>query len=583
MIDTLHFLHQDFIVPVVIGAFLLFIVFVWKEWYLPIRIKFYVHVLIALVTLISLAMLALKPMIWSSSQINSGVLLTENFQKERLDSLNREYKNLKVIPYKVNQPIGKVLDSISSLFVLGNGLRSFDFWQLKKLPTNYVGAVIPKGIIKLNYPKEISVGEQWIVRGSYNAPKIGHQLLLTDSSGKEIDSVQMDKAERTDFELSANVKVRGKYVYKILEKDSLGNRIATESLPIQVLPRKKLQILMVNSFPTFESKYLKNFLAEVGNELTVRSQLTRGKFKFEYFNTERRPFYSFSKKQLEPIDLMIIDANSYVNLSTMSLQTIEQAIQRDGLGVLLLPDEGFFKLPVKTSNFEFLREKSSRITLDQWPKLSWEKYPYIFKEGLRLEKVHRSDETLLTAYHSMGRGRIGTTVIQNSYRLLLAGNSEVYRTFWSETISAFSKRRESLAEWSSGSEFVFVDEPFPFEIRTAFEDPQAIGGHGGIPLMQNPDIGALWSGITYPGNTGWQRIKLENDSVATLDYYVMDSTKWKSITAYKTRAENKRQFNSIADVTANRKTLTPLNRLWFFLIFILGQGYLWFAAKLNSL
>lgn len=583
MIDTLNFFHQDFIVPVVIGAFLLFLLFVWKELFFPLRIKFYLHILIALVSLVSLAMLALKPMIWSSSQTDSGVLLTENYQKERLDSLNREYKNLKVIPYKVNQPIGKVVDSISSLFVLGNGLRSFDFWQLKNLPIKYVGAPIPMGILKLNYQKELSVGEQWILRGSYNAPKKGHQLLLVDSSGKEIDSVLINNTGRAEFELTTEVKVKGKYVYKILEKDALGNSISTESLPIQVLPREKLRILMVNSFPTFESKYLKNFLAEVGNELTVRSQLTRGKYKFEYFNAERRPFYSFSKKQLVPIDLMIIDANSYVNLSKKSLQTIEEAMERNGLGVLILPNEDFFRLPAKTSNFDFLRQKSSKTTLDHWPKLSWAQYPFVFKESFQLEEVHRSDERLLTAYRRKGIGRMGTTVIQNSYQLLLDGNPEAYRTFWTATISALGKRRATTTEWSSGSEFVFVDEPFWFEIRTSLEDPEAIGALGRIPLMQNPDIGALWSGITYPGNTGWHSINLENDSTATLDFYVMDSTQWKSMTAYKTMAENKRQFNSSADVTTNKKTLRPINQLWFFLIFILGVGYLWFVPKLNSL
>ena len=494
--------------------------------------------------------------------------------------MNREYKNLKVIPYKVNQPLGKVIDSISSLFILGNGLRSFDFWQLKNLSAQYLEAPITKGIIKLKYPNKLFVGDEFVLRGIYYTPRKGHHLLLADSSGKEIDSVLMDTVARSDFELSADLKIKGNYVYKILEKDSLGTVISAEPLPIKVLPKEKLRALMINSFPTFESKYLKNFLAEAGNELTVRSQLTRGKFKFEYFNTERRPFYSFSKKQLEPLDLVIIDANSYVNLFTKSKQIFSEATQEYGLGVFILPNEKFFRLPVKTTHFEFLKQQSSKINLDGWPRLSWEKYPYVFKDLARWEEVHGSSKKTLTAYSRNGRGRIGTTVIRNSYQLLLDGNPEAYAKFWSEAISGLSKRWEATAEWSSNSQFVFEDEPFEFRIRTFQENPKVIGNNGRISLKQNIDIPELWSGITYPKKIGWNKIHLKNDSTATLDFYVMDSTQWKSITTYNTIEENKRQFNSIADITANTKVLIPVNQLWFFLIFILSMGYLWLTPKL---
>ncbi len=582
MIEMLHFLNQEFSVPVAIGAALLLALFIWKEWSFPLRPKFYLHVLIALVSLISLAMLALKPMISTSVKTNPGVLLTENYAKDRLDSLKKEYRNLKVITYDVNKPMAGALDSISRVFILGKGLPSFDFWQLKNIPSRYVEAAIPRGIIKLNYQKKLMVGDELVVRGIYRSSQEGHLLLLADSSGNEIDSVLMNVNQGFDFELTTGVKVKGNYVYTILEKDSIGDIISREPLPIRVLPREKLKILMVNSFPTFESKYLKNFLAEAEHELIVRSQLTKGKFKFEYFNTERSPFYSFSKKQVSSIDLMIIDANSYVNLSRKSLQIIEEDMKGNGLGVFILPNDIFFNLPVKTSNFEFLSQKTSKVNLDKWPRLFLEKYPYVYKNTFRLEEVQRSNEMILTAYRRKGKGRIGTTVIKNSYQFLLEGNSEAYRQLWTETISDLSKRQESSAVWKSNTEFAFEDEPFSFEIRTSKENIQAFGENGNIPLMQDPDIREFWSGTTYPRDIGWKSIRLKNDSAATLDFYVMDSTKWKSNTAYKIRAENKREFNSIVDVPAIKKISMPINPLWFFLIFIFGMGYLWFAPKRYS-
>lgn len=580
MIDIFNFQHQDFIWPVVAGVILLFVFFVWKEWRSPLNNRFYLNAIVALIALISLAMLALKPRLLNSMQTNLGVLLTENFQEANLDSLKRAHKDLKVVPYIENQSIGKSLDSISSLFILGNGVRSFDFWQLKDMAAAYLGNTIPTGIIKLNYQKQETVGEKWVLRGDYNKPKKGHYLILADSGGKEIDSVRIDNSEQFDFVLSTILKVKGKYAYKLLEKDSLGTTISKENLPIKVLPKNKLRILMINGFPTFESKYLKNFLAESGNELKVRTQLTRGKFKFEYFNTKRSPFYSFSKKQLEPIDLIIVDANSYLNFSKESTQTIEDAMLEDGLGVLVLPDARFFRSSIKASNFEFLIQKSSKTNLSSWPKLSWDKFPYAFKRDYPIEKVHVSNEMILTAYKRKGKGRIGSTVIQNSYQLLLDGNTEAYTSFWSKAISDLSKRRKSTIEWSPSSDFAFEGEPFSFVIRTTEERPQVFGSNGRIPLMQSPDIRELWNGITYPRNMGWNSINSKNDSTSTLDYYVMDSTAWKSITSYNTMVANKRQFNSRTNSIEEKKVLVPIYQLWFLLLFILGMGYLWFAPKL---
>lgn len=580
MIDIFNFHHHDFIWPVVAGAILLFVFFVWKEWRSPLNSRFYLNVIVALLALIALAMLALKPKLLNSMQTNLGVLLTENFQEAKLDSLKRAHEDLKIVPYSENQSIGKSLDSISSLFILGNGIRSFDFWQLKNTAAMYFGSTVPDGIIKLNYPKQATVGEKWVLRGNYNKPKKGHYLLLADSGGKEIDSVVMDNSEQSDFILSTMLKVKGKYAYKLLEKDSLGTTISTELIPIKVLPKNKLRILMINGFPTFESKYLKNFLAESGNELTVRTQLTRGKYKFEYFNTKRSPFYSFTKKQLEAFDLIVADANSYLNFSKRSAQTIEEAMQAAGLGVLILPDAQFFRPPVRASNFEFLRQKSSKINLSSWPKLSMDKFPYVFKGDYNLEKVHSANEMILTAYRRKGNGRIGSTVIQNSYQLLLDGNTEAYTNFWSKAISDLSKRRKATIEWSPSTDFAFEGEPFSFAIRTTEESPRVFGANGRIPLMQSPDIRELWSGITYPRNKGWNSINSKNNSTSTLDYYVMDSIAWKSITNHKTMVENKRQFNSSMNTIEEKKVLVPINQLWFLLIFILGIGYLWFAPKL---
>ncbi len=582
MIDTLQFLNYDLIVPIAIGAVLLFVVFVWKEWTLPLRLRFYLHSIVTLVSIFSLSMLVLKPAYWSSAATTAGVLLTEGYKKEQLDSLKKEHKGLRVVQYQNNVPMGEVLDSINPLFMLGEGVRSFDFWQFEKRNVNYLGGELLQGTTRLNYERKLSVGDSLVVRGQYLKSIKGHKLILADDGGNEIDSVLLEGDAKSDFELSTELKVSGSYLYEIREKDSLGETVSNNPLPLQVLPREKLKILLANSFPTFESKYLKNFLADAGNELIVRTQLTRGKYKFEYLNTERRPIYSLDGKLMKSFDLTIIDANSYRNLSQKSVRVIMEAISSGGQGLLILPDTGFFRLPSKASNFEFSKAKSAKTSWDKWPKLTLEKYPYQFEENLRLEEIHRSKDEVLTAYQRKGRGRIGTTLVQNSYQLLLNGNSQVYKQFWSEIITTLGKRKSDSVAWHFDVNFPVKDEPIFFELRTSEENPQVIGENGKIPLMQNPDMRELWYGTTYPRTKGWHEMRLEKDSTAVMNFFVMDSTKWKSVKSFKTMVENSRQFNSLSDLPVSKKILKAIEPLWFFLLFLLGMGYLWLAPKFLS-
>ena len=582
MIESLHFLNQTYVVHVIVGTFLVLIFFLWKEWTSPPQLRFYIHASIAFVSLLSLAMLLLKPALWTTKTTSAGVLLTDGYQKETLDSLKKKFKNLKVVSYKSNRPMGGILDSIDPIFLLGEGVNDFDFWQFENRQVDYLGADSVSGITQLNYQKKQVIGNMLSVKIRYRQPMKGHKVVLVDAGGRDLDSVLLENSNQTDFELSTPLKVSGNYVYELLEKDSLGKTILQDPLPVRVSPAVPLKLLMINSFPTFEAKYLKNFLAETGYEIRVRSQLTRGKYKFEYFNTDRRPFYSFSKELVESVDLLIIDANSYLNLSRKSKQLIELGIRDNGMGLFVLPNRGFFRRPQKTSNFEFVSNRKTKTNWNKWPRLSLEKFPFTFGNDIRLEEINRSENTLLTAYLRKGHGRFGTTVVQNSYQLVLDGNSDTYKQFWSEIVTDLSKRKGIGADLNASTPFAIQDEPFSFELRTSEQKPMISGENGRIPLRQDLDFSELWYGTTYPRTKGWQSFSFQNDSTLRNDFYVMDSTKWKSIRSFRTIVKNKRKFNGKVYRAAHKKSLEPVNSTWFFLIFVFGIGYLWVAPKIFS-
>ena len=84
-------------------------------------------------------MIVLRPAIRQTVEKGLAVLVTEGYDANRLDSLTAKHKDIKILRYIMGGHVQKRLDSVSSLFVLGNGPAPFDFWQFEGVPTEYLG------------------------------------------------------------------------------------------------------------------------------------------------------------------------------------------------------------------------------------------------------------------------------------------------------------------------------------------------------------------------------------------------------------------------------------------------------------
>ena len=266
--------------------------------------NFSINIIVAFFTIAALAILVLEPTREVEINDQQGVLLTEGFNGKQRDSLLSLNKGLKVLRYNPKKSIRNQLDSLSSIYIIGEGIKPFDFSRFKDIAVEYIPAKKPIGISQLKYTKQIMLGESVEIDGSYNQPVKGSFLVLEDSRGNGLDSIQFVDNNTADFSLSGYGKTSGNYVYQLTVKDSIGTLINTNRLPIEIKEKRLLRVLILNNYPTFETKYLKNFLAEEGHEIVVRSQLTKGKFKFEYFNTGSTPVYQFTDEILKQFDLV---------------------------------------------------------------------------------------------------------------------------------------------------------------------------------------------------------------------------------------------------------------------------------------
>ncbi len=582
MIANLIVINSQWVWHIGISAFIIWAVFIWKEWPRLGKPKFFVNLIISLIAMISLTLILLKPLSSNSKKQENIALLTTGYRTMQLDSLNKIHKKLKVYNYDENLPILKTGDAPDSIFILGRGLRIFDLWQLDAIEVKYLGGEVLNGISDLKYKTNNAVGAKAQFNGRYLNATSGHQLILTAPGGEPLDSIKLLSKEAQEFQLATALKVEGKFLYELVEKDSLGNTISIDPLPLNVIKQSELKIIIINDFPTFETKYLKNYLAEKGHQVLVRSQITKERFKFEYFNMANKPMVDFSQENLAVFDLIIIDAISLRKLSGRKRRSLEKAIRENGLGIFIQPDLGYYTSPNSLFSFDFIRDKNNITTLEEWPNTKVTTHEYYFISDFSQQAIFKNDVKTLSVYKRAGIGKVGTSVFQNTYQLLLNGHSEAYQKLWAKTIEKLSKIENPFVEWDTNMLFAFKNEPFNFQLRTTETKPSVSSDEGyNIPLRQDIDIASLWKGTTYPRNIGWKKQVLQQDTTTVFEYYVTAAPHWRSLIANNTIAVNQRQFNNRSLKNHNlSKSMKPVNPIWFYLIFIISMGYLWLEPKL---
>ena len=582
MINYVTSLNHKWFWPVLIIALVLWGIYIWKERSKYPSSRFLFNILVAFLAITALALIALRPPTSETGESFKMAFLSNGYDQEQLDSLSTIHKDLSIQDYVAGKPLFGTQDKPKSVFVLGHGIKAYDLWQLDSVETKYIKGNDTKGIAKLHYEPKNSVGQKAEFQGNYRNAIGGHKLFLEGPSGAILDSVTLSSDVTQDFELSAELKVNGNFLFQLIEKDSLNRIISKDPLPISVAKENQLSILIINDFPTFETKYLKNYLAQKGHQLLIRSKLTKNRYKFEYFNMTKRSTVAFDQQTLQKFDLMLIDVNSLNSLSRSGINSIKQTIVDQGLGVFIQGDEGFYNSNNRLAPFKFKKDRIISTTLKESPKVKLTTYPYEFRPEFSLQTIQSSSSKTLSAYTKMGIGRVGTSILQNSYELVLNGHSDVYQDIWSNILGDLSRKNVLNTEWNTNSLFAFEKEPMEFDIRTRLGQPTIqTDEHAIIPMIQDVDISSLWRGKIVPNGVGWKRLELQQDSISKLDYYVADTDSWQSLKAYNTSKANQRYFNDKNSISTKlNEPVWRVDPIWYFLLFMVCVGYLWLEPKL---
>jgi hypothetical protein len=278
---------MNWTLSVIIICTLLALVFSWQEYRRADHRRLPWRILAIWVSLAALACIALPISYRTTTSGHAqadAILLTDGFNKDSIAANTPVFTTDGQI--KKNYPKATQISSLDELTahqrafkqikILGYGVDEADLPQPDSLPISYTAPALPGGLQNINWPSEINAGEQLVVQGKfYNDGKQSVKLQLKGLNVLS-DSVIIPPAKTTYFQLKSKPKATGRLVYHLVAlvgQDTLMN----ESIPVTIKVSKLLRVLMLNTSPNFENRFLKNWLGENGYAVASKATISQGK------------------------------------------------------------------------------------------------------------------------------------------------------------------------------------------------------------------------------------------------------------------------------------------------------------------
>lgn len=332
--------------------------------------------------------------------------------------------------------------------VLGHGLPARDQDVASGLPLAFEAATLPDGLQAIDSPRSAMQGQAFAVRGRVQG-FAGGAVELVDSAGAVLASAPL--GEDGDFALAGRAGLAGATHYRLRWHDADDESGGEEGLDIDVQAPSRPRLLLLSGGPGPELKYLRRWAVDAG--LTQHSVIELG----GGVQLGDRPL-PINAATLADFDLVVLDERAWRQLGPGGRERLRAAV-REGLGVLVritgelsagdrqaLGEWGLeleesdavrsLTLP-GTENADQPAVSVAAGTADPAPLLSRRPLGLSAADGRALRTAPDGDA--LVAWRNEGRGRVGATVLSDSYRLWLSGRRAAYGQLWADTVQTLAR------------------------------------------------------------------------------------------------------------------------------------------------
>jgi hypothetical protein len=534
-----------------------------------------------IIMMISLAGIMLRPR-YTTTISSAVLLLTPGYSEDQVDSILEQNPKLSVMHLMNTQPFREAtllrdadITKYKIDFVLGEGFPLHQLDRIDKATFDYIPTPLPFGLVELSLEENYLPHRKGTISGIYNN-KSGETLISLYGPADAEDSITIYEKGQHRFSLSFTPRKAGNFAYSLIVRDSTST--TGETVPVHVDDERRLNIFFLHSFPSFESQYLKSYLAEKNHSLILRYQLSKNDFRHEFVNREGEPVSRLSEDLLSNIDLLIADAPSLATLSSREKISLERSIE-NGLGLLTLPP--IHRARSKFFPFETIAQRKDTASIKPGQKsFILPTSPLRVKKNDTIIPLLTNKSGILSGYAFCRAGKIGFQLLHETYRLRLSGDSLSYSEIWAPLIEKVARTREQNSKINISTPFPwYEDEPIEIEIISSGENFQLIDDSVQIPLRENISVDNVWHARTWASKKGWHTLQTSDGSVTP--YYIQARPAWKALATTNQIRINSERVSADTDNQAKPiTTVKDIPRFIFYLTLIVSSGFVWLSPKL---
>jgi hypothetical protein len=280
---------------------------------------------------------------------------------------------------------------------------------------------------------------------------------------------------------------------------------------------------------------------------------------------------------LNTFDLVIIDSESLNTLPGGEKEILLHAV-KSGLGLLniSLNDKGRTStlFPFETV---FVKSDTTIIAIENQPyNLPASRIRVI--ETATVSAIQKNKSGILAGYGFVGLGRIGFQSLQETYRLMLSGDSIAYSQLWAPLLEKVSRRQSEDAKVKIATPFpLFENEPIDISVISSAEKAFLASDSITLPLQEDINIDNVWYGRTWAGSPGWHQLTAAESSAS---YFVSQDDSWNSLAIANQMKANRREANSDRSDLEGMKTYKQISSVLLYLLFLVAVATLWLTPKL---
>ena len=533
-----------------------------------------------------------------------AIVLTEGYQPDTLRQLLRRLgAGTPVWRYGPDgpasaRPLGSLLalaeqrPALRRVHVLGRGLPAAELPQLGAVALRSHAPPAFRGFRAAAWPRQTTLGAALTVAGAVaTAPGAGPAWVGLRAAGALRDSARVP-AGGGPFRLRYRPKATGLARYELVLRQP-GQPLRTEPVPVEIVAPARPPVLLLSAAPSFEGKFLKNYLAGQPRPVAVRTAVSRGLVQTEFLNQPAQPLGRLAPALLARYAVVVADAATLAGLSPPENLALCGALQAGRLGLVVLADAA--PLPPNAparADFAVLPRAAAGAAPQPlaWPDAPaavLAAQPATLRPTAALQPlVQGLGAALVAARRRFGLGAVVVSVVPETFRWALQNQAAAYASFWSRLLAAATPPAPAAATWRVATAWPRAHAPTVLQLATSpFPEmpptlrPLAGGPAVRLPLRQDTRLPEWSTAVFWPAAAGWHRVR--GPGPATFALYVFGADDWLGPEVRQRQLAAARRTAATAQpAPAADEVRQPWPAGWFFGLFLLAAGYLWLEEKL---